>query len=634
MNRGDPRPRCTRLPAARRPRSPAGPARDGRPAHHRPDRLGWRHRLRRDPPRGGPARRLDGRSGAGALPSALRPARTASSTTRSGRPPGSTRRSRRASRSRSGAASTARRPSPTPCRTAPAVAFLGVRGCEIAALLTQDAVLAARAGRRPRLRGAPGRRPRHRRRVRDARRAPASARRWAPARRSPTGFDLALTELDDGFVVRAGTPAGEALLARLGAGSRRTTARRTAASDAVAAARERMGDPVPHGGSAGTTDGRRRQPALGRDRRALPRLRQLHARLPDLLLHGRHPGLRPRRRRGRRRADLGQLLHPRVRQGRRRQLPAARRGPLPPVADPQVRDLVGPVRDVRAAWAAAAASRGARSASTSARSSSRSRRHRSSSRPRCRPSPRSRCRAPRWRRSGRRCRSWMRSPRPTLERSSSSAGARPTTPSRCASRPTIRPCSPAGPASSSWPRCRPSRPRPISVSRFHPDGLELTIRAAGAATRALCGLRRGDSLGLRGPMGRGWPVEAAAGHDVVIVTGGIGLAPLRPLVDALLADRTRFREIRLLYGARSPARPPLRRGAVRARRPAGPRRRADRGPRRAGLVRARRRRHQPVRPGPPGRGPGGRLHLRPGTDDGGDRGRPARPRASPTTGSS
>lgn len=94
---------------------------------------------------------------------------------------------------------------------------------------------------------------------------------------------------------------------------------------------------------------------------------------------------------------------------------------------------------------------------------------------------------------------------------------------------------------------------PISVSRFHPDGLELTIRAAGAATRAMCGLRRGDSIGLRGPLGRGWPVDAAAGHDVVLVTGGIGLAPLRPLVDALLAERTRFREIRLLYGARSPA---------------------------------------------------------------------------------
>ena len=52
---------------------------------------------------------------------------------------------------------------------------------------------------------------------------------------------------------------------------------------------------------------------------------------------------------------------------------------------------------------------------------------------------------------------------------------------------------------------------------------------------------------------KGAPVDAAAGHDVLVVTGGIGLAPLRPLVDALLAERARFREIRLLYGARSPA---------------------------------------------------------------------------------
>ena len=93
---------------------------------------------------------------------------------------------------------------------------------------------------------------------------------------------------------------------------------------------------------------------------------------------------------------------------------------------------------------------------------------------------------------------------------------------------------------------------PISVSRFLPDGLELTIRAAGAATRALCALRKGDSLGVRGPLGRGWPVEAAYGRDVVIVTGGIGLAPLRPLVDAVLAERDRFGTVRIFYGARTP----------------------------------------------------------------------------------
>ena len=93
---------------------------------------------------------------------------------------------------------------------------------------------------------------------------------------------------------------------------------------------------------------------------------------------------------------------------------------------------------------------------------------------------------------------------------------------------------------------------PISVSRFRDDGLDLTVRAVGAATRAICALRRGDSVGLRGPLGRGWPIEKAEGHDVLVVTGGIGLAPLRPLVDGLLAERTRFGEITLLYGARTP----------------------------------------------------------------------------------
>jgi NAD(P)H-flavin reductase/Pyruvate/2-oxoacid:ferredoxin oxidoreductase delta subunit len=93
---------------------------------------------------------------------------------------------------------------------------------------------------------------------------------------------------------------------------------------------------------------------------------------------------------------------------------------------------------------------------------------------------------------------------------------------------------------------------PISVSRFRPDGLDLTIRAAGPATRALTGLERGETLGLRGPLGRGWPVRELTGHDVVIVAGGIGLAPLRPLIDACLARRDEIGTIRLFLGARSP----------------------------------------------------------------------------------
>jgi NAD(P)H-flavin reductase len=96
-------------------------------------------------------------------------------------------------------------------------------------------------------------------------------------------------------------------------------------------------------------------------------------------------------------------------------------------------------------------------------------------------------------------------------------------------------------------------PAPVSISRYRPDGIDLTIRAAGAATASLVGLGPGDELGLRGPLGVPWPVERAVGRDVIVVTGGIGLAPLRPLIHGLLADRLRFGRIRIFYGARTPA---------------------------------------------------------------------------------
>jgi NAD(P)H-flavin reductase/formate hydrogenlyase subunit 6/NADH:ubiquinone oxidoreductase subunit I len=109
---------------------------------------------------------------------------------------------------------------------------------------------------------------------------------------------------------------------------------------------------------------------------------------------------------------------------------------------------------------------------------------------------------------------------------------------------------------------RPGLPAlPISVSRFEPgDGhIELSIRSAGPATATLGRLTVGDELGLRGPLGRGWPIDAAEGRDVIVVAGGIGLSPLRPLIDQLIATRDRFGTIRIFHGARTPAdRPHLR----------------------------------------------------------------------------
>jgi NAD(P)H-flavin reductase len=79
-----------------------------------------------------------------------------------------------------------------------------------------------------------------------------------------------------------------------------------------------------------------------------------------------------------------------------------------------------------------------------------------------------------------------------------------------------------------------------------------TIRAVGPVSRALTRLRRGEVLGLRGPFGAGWPMAEAAGQDVVVVAGGLGLAPLRPALCQLLAERDRYGRIVLLYGTRSP----------------------------------------------------------------------------------
>ncbi len=86
-----------------------------------------------------------------------------------------------------------------------------------------------------------------------------------------------------------------------------------------------------------------------------------------------------------------------------------------------------------------------------------------------------------------------------------------------------------------------------------PEHLIHTIRDVGKVSRALTRLRPGASLGVRGPFGSEWPVEAAVGHDVLVVAGGLGLAPLRPAIYRLLAERKRFGRIALLYGTRSPA---------------------------------------------------------------------------------
>jgi NAD(P)H-flavin reductase len=96
---------------------------------------------------------------------------------------------------------------------------------------------------------------------------------------------------------------------------------------------------------------------------------------------------------------------------------------------------------------------------------------------------------------------------------------------------------------------------PISISGdpARRDTLIHTTRAVGTVTRVMSKLKVDDLLGVRGPFGSAWPVETGRGKDMIIVAGGIGLAPLRPAMYRILAHREDYGRVVLLYGARTPA---------------------------------------------------------------------------------
>ncbi|MFF7728792.1 FAD/NAD(P)-binding protein [Streptomyces sp. NPDC008001] len=94
---------------------------------------------------------------------------------------------------------------------------------------------------------------------------------------------------------------------------------------------------------------------------------------------------------------------------------------------------------------------------------------------------------------------------------------------------------------------------PVSVAGLDGDVLTHTIRGVGATSRALCAVRPGTQVGVRGPFGTGWDLPSAAGRDVLVVAGGIGLAPLRPLVRAALSGQKDYGRLNVLVGARTPA---------------------------------------------------------------------------------
>jgi NAD(P)H-flavin reductase len=95
-------------------------------------------------------------------------------------------------------------------------------------------------------------------------------------------------------------------------------------------------------------------------------------------------------------------------------------------------------------------------------------------------------------------------------------------------------------------------PLSISGDPARTKTLTHTIRGVGWVTRALQGMKKGDMIGVRGPFGNPWPMEVAPGNDVLIIAGGVGLAPVRPVIYQLLAEREKYGRISVLYGARSP----------------------------------------------------------------------------------
>ncbi|MBS3905064.1 MAG: FAD/NAD(P)-binding protein [Simkania sp.] len=94
---------------------------------------------------------------------------------------------------------------------------------------------------------------------------------------------------------------------------------------------------------------------------------------------------------------------------------------------------------------------------------------------------------------------------------------------------------------------------PISISGDPSKQEELvhTIRAVGAVTKAMQKLKKGDEVGVRGPFGTHWPLSKKD-CDVLVIAGGVGLAPLRPALLYLATHRKDYKTITLLYGARSP----------------------------------------------------------------------------------
>ncbi|HHT9141330.1 MAG TPA: FAD/NAD(P)-binding protein, partial [Candidatus Tripitaka californicus] len=95
-------------------------------------------------------------------------------------------------------------------------------------------------------------------------------------------------------------------------------------------------------------------------------------------------------------------------------------------------------------------------------------------------------------------------------------------------------------------------PVTLASSPLKKDGVEVCVRRVGSLTNALHRLQEGATIGLRGPFGKGFPIEALKGKDLLFVAGGIGMIPLRSLIHYILERRKDFGQLSILYGAKTP----------------------------------------------------------------------------------
>ena len=93
---------------------------------------------------------------------------------------------------------------------------------------------------------------------------------------------------------------------------------------------------------------------------------------------------------------------------------------------------------------------------------------------------------------------------------------------------------------------------PISIMSDPGDrsGIGHTIRALGRITQGLAALQPGDKVGLRGPFGRGWPLQEVGGNDIVLVTGGLGCAPVVSVIHYILKRRERYGKLVIIQGVK------------------------------------------------------------------------------------